>query len=78
MGVPKYTDTCDWCGCGTNSLQIRASTDVGLCPECCTDVDADEVPDDAPPSWYHMSEEEREDWRNGMGLEEIMDKHDWR
>lgn len=79
--MSEHTDSCDWCDwCGqpTNAIQIKAGTpNVGLCPSCCPDVDADEVPDNAPSSWFHMSDEERQDWQDGLSLEEIMEKYEW-
>lgn len=75
MRTQRFQDTCDWCGCGTNSIQSRGRT--YLCPSCCPDVDPDEIPENAPSSWNHMSEEEKEDWRKGMTMEEIMEKHNW-
>ena len=75
MTEPDCLDTCDWCGTGTN--RIQTNTSVWLCPRCCPSVDADDVPENAPPSWHHMNEEERKDWKNGMSMEDIMDKHSW-
>ena len=77
MGVPRETDTCDWCGTGTSSLQIRTGQSFGLCPSCCPDVEEEEVPENAPPCWYHMNEEERNDWHQGLDIEEIMERHNW-
>lgn len=78
MGKTYRLDTCQWCGSGTSSIQINSGTDVGLCPECCPDIDhVSEVPDNAPPSWFHMDDDEREDWMNGMSMEEIMEEYNW-
>lgn len=71
----NHTDTCDWCGAGTNSLQING--DVGLCPSCCPDVAESNVPEGAPTSWHLMSPEERADWNDGMSVEKIMEKYNW-
>lgn len=70
------TDTCDWCGQQTNSLQITAGG-PGLCPSCCPDVAESDVPDNAPSTWHHMSLQERADWLDGMSIEEIMEKYNW-
>lgn len=75
MGHQSYLDTCGWCGTGTN--RIQKSGDTYLCPACCPDTDEDEVPEDAPTSWHHMSQDEREDWKSGMSIEEIMEKYEW-
>ena len=68
-------DTCDWCGSQTNSIQTNGS--VWLCPSCCPSLDEAEVPENAPPSWHHMSDAEKQDWKNGLSMEEIMEKHSW-
>lgn len=69
-------DTCGWCGKGVNNVQSRG--DTYLCPTCCPSIDnPEEVPEYAPTSWHNMSEDERLDWRNGMSMEDIMDKYEW-
>lgn len=75
--MSRYTDTCDWCGRGTNKLQL--SGNIGLCPYCCPELDAESLPetDSLPSSWYHMTEKEREMWLDGMTIKEIMHENDW-
>lgn len=75
MTRQDYLDTCDWCRTSTNSIQKSGET--YLCPECCPDIDEDNIPDGVPPSWHHMDQEEREDWMSGMSVERIMEKYDW-
>lgn len=69
-------DTCDWCGKSTNRIQSSGNT--WLCVSCCPDIeDGADVPDNAPPSWHHMNSEERSDWKSGLSMREIMEKHSW-
>lgn len=76
--IESKPDTCDWCGKPTNKIQIRSGSGVGLCPEHCPDInEPDNVPDYAPAVWYNMNEDERSDWRNGLSIEDIMEKHEW-
>ena len=76
MGRSYGLDTCNWCGTGTDRIQTNGN--VWLCPRCCPSIsNVDDVPENAPPSWYHMSEQERQDWKEGMSMEQIMEKHDW-
>lgn len=70
--MTDYTDTCDWCGQGTNKIQ--SNSNIGLCPKCCPDLHHAELPSDekhVPSSWHFMSEEERQDWLDGLSIEEI-------
>ena len=72
------TDHCQWCGKKTSSIQISSGTNVYLCPKCCPDIDKhNSVPENAPPQWHFMNNAERKDWKNGMSIDEIREKHNW-
>lgn len=71
------TDTCDWCGRETNRIQINPGAGVSLCPNCCPEVNPEEMPENAPPEWHFMDENEQRDWKNGMSMEDIREKHEW-
>lgn len=75
MSKTTGLDSCDWCGSQTSSIQTNGT--VWLCPSCCPSADEESVPEDAPTSWHHMSDEERADWNDGMTMEEIIDKYSW-
>jgi hypothetical protein len=75
MSNKKGLDACDWCDSESNSIQTNGS--IWLCPSCCPSVDEGVVPEDAPASWYHMSNDEREDWKDGMSMEDIVEKYSW-
>lgn len=74
MGYSEKRDTCDWCGQGTNKLQIRGGSSVGLCPSCCPDIDATELPDTEtlPPQWHYWDEREQARWLDGESAEDIV------
>lgn len=70
------TDTCDWCSRQCNNIQTNGST--FLCPSCCPSIeDSEDVPENAPPSWHHMDDDERQDWLDGLNMEEIIEKYKW-
>lgn len=68
--------TCDWCKRSTDQIQSGARK-TALCPTCCPDVDASRIPEEAPPQWHFMNETEREDWLDGLTVDEIRERHDW-
>lgn len=72
----QYRDTCDWCGKGTNKIQIKPSRDFGLCPSCCPSLDEDELPDTdyLPYQWHFLSDEERSRWFAGEDVEDIIEE----